>query len=264
MKRTILVCAIILTTLMMSSQVLSQNQYFQFGSLNAGSVSIGDWTKLTTGTHNFTVGEDNTTLEVYVNSRFRVESLNANGVQFRVRIDDVTLPDYDNMASITALYSGTTDFQSIFAVFENVSSGAHTVSIWAKAAPSGTAGTVGVDPGGWGGKIIVKAIPSLTNVELQSQDIPDEFNLQQNYPNPFNPSTTIRYSITTPENVSIKIYDIAGKLINEITREHNQAGEYEVIWNGKNNFGERVSSGAYFYQIVAGNYVQAKKMILLK
>jgi flagellar hook assembly protein FlgD len=97
-----------------------------------------------------------------------------------------------------------------------------------------------------------------------SQGVPDEFTLQQNYPNPFNPSTTIRYSTTTPGNISIIIYDITGELIKEITREHNQAGEYEIIWNGKNNFGERVSSGAYFYQIVAGDYVEAKKMILLK
>jgi hypothetical protein len=246
----------------MNNQVFSQ-QYFQFGSLNVGSVSVGDWTILNTGTHNFTVGENNTTVEIYVNSRLAIGSLSANGVRFQVRIDDVTLPDFDNMASIRS--ANTSEFQTIFAVFENVSAGAHTVSIWAQTAPtSGSADGVLVDPGGWGGKIIVKSFLTTTAVEPENQDVPEEFTLQQNYPNPFNPSTTIRYSITTPENVTIKIYDIAGKLIYEIAREHNQAGEYEVVWDGKNNFGERVSSGAYLYQIVAGDHVKAQKMILLK
>ena len=50
----------------------------------------------------------------------------------------------------------------------------------------------------------------------------------------------------------------------EINKEHNQAGEYEVIWDGTNNYQQKVSSGAYFYQITAGEYIEAKKMILLK
>ena len=95
-------------------------------------------------------------------------------------------------------------------------------------------------------------------------NIPSIIHLNQNYPNPFNPSTKIKYSIDSPEKISIKIYNVSGQLIKEINREHNQAGEYEVIWDGKNNFGQKVSSGAYFYQLTAGNYTEAKKMILLE
>jgi hypothetical protein len=91
-----------------------------------------------------------------------------------------------------------------------------------------------------------------------------EFELYNNFPNPFNPSTTIRYSITSPEKVSIRIYDISGQLVKDFNKEHNRAGQFEIIWDGKNNFNEKVSSGAYFYQIVAGNNVEAKKMIMLK
>jgi hypothetical protein len=91
-----------------------------------------------------------------------------------------------------------------------------------------------------------------------------DYKLMQNFPNPFNPSTTIRYTITSPENISIKIYDVGGQLIKEINEDHTQAGEYNIIWDGKNNFGERVSSGTYFYQLSVGGYVEAKKMILLK
>ena len=93
---------------------------------------------------------------------------------------------------------------------------------------------------------------------------PNEYRLGQNFPNPFNPSTTIRYTLSGPENISIRIYDVSGQLLKEVNKEHNQAGEYEVIWDGKNSFNEKASSGTYFYQLSVGNYNEAKKMILLK
>lgn len=90
------------------------------------------------------------------------------------------------------------------------------------------------------------------------------YQLKQNFPNPFNPSTTIRYSLSVPEKVSIKIYDVSAQLVKEINKEHNQAGEFEVNWEGKNEVDQKVSSGVYFYQLSVGNYNEAKKMILLK
>jgi FlgD Ig-like domain len=101
-------------------------------------------------------------------------------------------------------------------------------------------------------------------LEDKNSSSPKEYRLEQNYPNPFNPSTTIRYSISSPEKISVKIYNISGQLIKEIVNEHSQAGEYDVIWDGKNNFGQKVSSGTYFYQLTSRNYIDAKKMILLK
>ena len=94
--------------------------------------------------------------------------------------------------------------------------------------------------------------------------VPRGYDLKQNFPNPFNPSTTIRYSIDSPKKVSVKIYNVSGQLIKEINKEHSQPGVYQAIWNGKNNFGQKVSSGTYFYQLTVGNYSEAKKMILLK
>lgn len=103
-----------------------------------------------------------------------------------------------------------------------------------------------------------------TSIQNDERQQPSYFGLKQNFPNPFNPNTKIRYSISSPGQVSIKIYDISGQLIKEINKEHYQAGEFEVVWEGKNNFGEKVSSGSYFYQLVIGNHSEAKKMILLK
>jgi hypothetical protein len=93
---------------------------------------------------------------------------------------------------------------------------------------------------------------------------PTSFVLEQNYPNPFNPQTTIRYSIEKQANVRLRIYNILGQLVNTLVDENKNAGAHNVVWNGKNNFGVQVSSGIYFYRIEAGNFIQSKKMVLLK
>ncbi|RMG55504.1 MAG: hypothetical protein D6723_02675 [Acidobacteria bacterium] len=176
MERFKLFSVILTAMLVMSSQVFTQDTdvqsgdfqdaYFQFGNLNEGAVNVGSsWTKLNTGTHSFTKNRNDTAIEVHVNSRFGVGSLNANGVLFQVRIDDVHTPDYENQGSIlrgSILANNITEFLSIFAVFQNIPAGSHTVSIWARAAPSGSAHDVLVDPGDWRGKIIVKVPDDLT------------------------------------------------------------------------------------------------------
>jgi len=90
------------------------------------------------------------------------------------------------------------------------------------------------------------------------------FRLEQNYPNPFNPATTIEYEIPQRGNVQIIIYDILGRRIKELLNEEKSTGKYSVTWNGKDNNGISVSSGTYFYQIISGNNIQTKKMVLLK
>lgn len=105
---------------------------------------------------------------------------------------------------------------------------------------------------------------SITSMEEIGNNIPNNYKLMQNYPNPFNPSTTIEYEISQPENIKINIYDITGRLVKELVNEQRNTGKYSTIWNGKDNSGNIVASGNYFYQIVSGDFVQAKKMILLK
>ncbi len=112
--------------------------------------------------------------------------------------------------------------------------------------------------------VILPVIPPIVSVDDESNSAPDSYSLQQNYPNPFNPSTTIRYSIVNPDNVSIKIYDILGREIKTLVNEVKTAGTYSSIWNGDNNFGNKVSSEIYLYRIEAGLFVKTKKMILLK
>ncbi len=93
---------------------------------------------------------------------------------------------------------------------------------------------------------------------------PTEFNLMQNYPNPFNPVTTIRYTIAREEQVELVIYNLLGQVVCTLVNRIEQPGNHRIMWDGKNKFGLPVSSGVYFYQIRAGNYVQTRKMVLLK
>jgi len=94
--------------------------------------------------------------------------------------------------------------------------------------------------------------------------LPRIYSLEQNYPNPFNPSTIISYQIPEMTNVQIKIYDALGREVRTLIDEIKPAGKYNIAWDGRDNFGNLISSGVYFYKIIAGNFVQTKKMILMK
>ncbi len=87
----------------------------------------------------------------------------------------------------------------------------------------------------------------------------DSYGLSQNYPNPFNPSTSIRFQIPTEGNVSIRVYDISGKMVAELVNEFKQKGSHTVQFNAA-----RLSSGAYYYRIDANGFTDIKKMLLIK
>jgi hypothetical protein len=88
--------------------------------------------------------------------------------------------------------------------------------------------------------------------------------LAQNTPNPFNPRTTIKYDLSRDEQVNITIYDMRGRVVKVLVSEPKSAGTYEVIWDGVDKRGNRVSSGVYFYRIVAGSFQASKRMLLMK
>ena len=108
------------------------------------------------------------------------------------------------------------------------------------------------------------SVISSGSTDYELKPIPDRFALQDNYPNPFNPSTTIRYDIATSAFVDIVIYDITGREIARPISKHQNPGYHQTIWNGANQKGEMQSAGIYFYQIQTKEFVQTKKMLLLK
>ena len=100
----------------------------------------------------------------------------------------------------------------------------------------------------------------ITPVEL----LPKIFALHQNYPNPFNPVTTLRYDLPENAMINITIYDMLGRQVKTLINQTQDAGYKSLIWDATNDYGKPVSAGLYLYQIQAGEYMQTKKMVLLK
>lgn len=96
------------------------------------------------------------------------------------------------------------------------------------------------------------------------QELPDGYSISQNYPNPFNLSTAIRYTIPRRSKVTISIYNVMGRKVNTIVDETKSAGSHTAYWDGTDKAGKVVSSGIYFYRIHAGDFVETKRMLLLK
>ena len=115
-------------------------------------------------------------------------------------------------------------------------------------------------PGGFGA-------PSQTS-NADSQ-LPKTTELLPNFPNPFNPETWIPYQLAAPADVSISIYSADGAVVRTLALGHQSSGLYQsrtraAYWDGKNEFGESVSSGVYFYTLTAGDFTATRKMLILK
>jgi hypothetical protein len=98
-----------------------------------------------------------------------------------------------------------------------------------------------------------------TAIGGRAAEIPREFALFQNYPNPFNPTTTIRYDVSRPGLVQVKVYDLMGREVTELVNDQHPAGSYSIIWNAQG-----FASGVYYYRITAGDFVSVRKLVLMK
>ena len=99
----------------------------------------------------------------------------------------------------------------------------------------------------------------LTSVEEPVSQLPEKFTLEQNFPNPFNPTTTIEYGLPVTAHVRLEIYDITGRLVSRLVNRQQSAGRHNVTFDASS-----LSSGLYLYRIEAGNFVQTRKLTLLK
>lgn len=123
-----------------------------------------------------------------------------------------------------------------------------------------------VNPKRWGLRVI-EGSAITTGIEVKDLTVimPDDYVLEQNFPNPFNPTTTIRFSLPVRDRVSLKIYDMLGREVRTLV-DHQEypAGSTQVVWDGKANGGQPVSSGTYFYSLIYGNFKKTMKMSLVK
>ncbi|MBI2417192.1 MAG: T9SS type A sorting domain-containing protein [Ignavibacteriales bacterium] len=111
--------------------------------------------------------------------------------------------------------------------------------------------------------IFEEAYPN--GVAGENQNIlPTEFSLSQNYPNPFNPTTNIRFALPSDSKVDLRVYDILGREVAVLMTGDMRPGNYTITWNGRNGFNQQVATGMYIYRLRANNFVQTKKMLMIK
>jgi hypothetical protein len=103
-----------------------------------------------------------------------------------------------------------------------------------------------------------------TGSEDEKVFVPSNYDLAQNYPNPFNPWTTIQYDLPEAAPVSLSIYNVAGELVRRLVNCMQPAGRYQVRWDARNDKGQMVASGVYFYRLITKNFQRTKKMVLLR
>ena len=99
----------------------------------------------------------------------------------------------------------------------------------------------------------------VSNEEEQISTLPNSISMNQNYPNPFNPSTTISYAINKSGQVTLKVYDITGRVVSVLVNENKSQGRYNIIWNAT-----ALSSGIYFYRLEAFGESITKRLSLIK
>ncbi|MCG8606571.1 T9SS type A sorting domain-containing protein [bacterium] len=113
-------------------------------------------------------------------------------------------------------------------------------------------------------EVIIIQPGEVTSIDERIIGPPHRFELCQNYPNPFNPKTTIVYSLERTGRVELKIYNTLGKLIRTMVARDQPAGEYSIMWDGRDDPGKKVASGNYFVTYKAGDFQSARKVILLQ
>ncbi len=94
---------------------------------------------------------------------------------------------------------------------------------------------------------------------VEGETEPQVYSLEQNHPNPFNPSTSISFTIPKRTYVRLQVFDVLGRPVETLVNEERQSGTYRVTWNSTN-----MSTGLYFYRIVAGNFVKTRKAVLVR
>jgi hypothetical protein len=99
----------------------------------------------------------------------------------------------------------------------------------------------------------------VTEVVAESGDLPAEYALTQNYPNPFNPSTTVEFALPQAGHVTLKVYNVLGEEAATLVAGDHAAGTFKATWDASG-----LPSGVYFYRLTAGEYVQTKKMVLMR
>jgi hypothetical protein len=187
----------------------------------------------------------------------------------------------DGLSADTIGFGGTRGFGT------GILDGTDSLCWWVATTPSAHGDTLCIDsafypPGGewlwyysdsvssvypdWGGPYCFYVYdPSVGGVkEVEGPELPNTYSLSQNYPNPFNPSTKIMFDIPTRSHVTLTVYNVLGQKVTTLVDKEMPPGSYVADWNSTSDNGTEVTSGVYFYKLEADDFIQTKKMLLLK
>lgn len=171
--------------------------------------------------------------------------------------DIITVFDPSADSTISFTSGSKAPFSPKIKPFGNFSSfyGSRATGHWKLKITDASTGTMLRLLNGWGLKL------TTTPVGVEDNFIPNQFELNQNYPNPFNPITTISYKLPVSSFVTLKVFDMIGREVSILVSEYKQPGTYHFRFS---TLGSTISSGVYFYQLKAGNFMETKKFVLQK
>jgi hypothetical protein len=130
----------------------------------------------------------------------------------------------------------------------------------------------GIQIGGWWldtanpifDDFMVVTYEEVTAIDPAINQKPEDYWLSQNYPNPFNPTTSIDFNLPSSQEVKLIIYDLNGRTVRTLLNEKQGAGLHSVVWDSRDDAGNTMPSGVYFYQLTTGSYSTSKKLMLIK
>jgi len=272
----------------------SLTNYYCFVCLNTGTAGNRIWLHLGTGSANATERSNgivangivrkialstnrygsvayalmngyNTTQKIYKTDDMGVNWRNITGNLSNVPVTSLITHPTDSSKLYIGTYGfgcfKTTDGGQHWASWNNGTSRANLVTDLTWIDSTSTNGKFYAVMGTYGRGVMIREISGDDQVSIHniSSDVPDKYSLSQNYPNPFNPSTTIKFAITRAALVKISVFDISGREVDVLVNERLQPGTYSTQWNAL-----VYSSGVYFYKIQSGDFVETKRMLLIK
>ncbi len=176
------------------------------------------------------------------------------GPEFTAKLAYLGDPDDDNFREVALSFQGVDDTSYVFQEVFNPADSTYT-----RTTQSATPNTK---------RTFLRVLSSdglVVSIEDDRVVVPSDYVLSPNYPNPFNPSTSFTFTLPLDKRVSVKVYDLMGRLVRTLVDgEFYAAGTHQVTWDGTNQAGAQVASGTYLYTLEYGTFRQARKMLLVK
>jgi hypothetical protein len=190
--------------------------------------------------------------------------LSSNGLHIDVSssLDDLDV-SYNLYWQPTSVGNGVTDDHAVYGdpQFVNVNEGNFQLQARSPAIDAGI--NVGLPYNGSAPDLGAYEY-GMSNIKNPTGNLQDQIKLYQNIPNPFNHMTEIHYSLSSPAEVDLSLYDASGKCIRTLVHEKQFSGQKSITWNGRDKYNRAVSSGIYFYMLQAGQFSSTKKIILIR